>query len=294
MATIIDDLKLQFRSGDVITKLIFWNIALFAIPFILFGLFRLGGLEIAWMHYVSLSSNPAALLWKPWSLITYAFFHVGIMHILFNLVMLHFAGRLFLTFFTQKQLLSLYLVGAIFAGTLYILSYAIFPSLINLKTELVGASGAVMAILFAVAAYAPMMVVRLIVIGNVKLWHIALVLLIIDLVQLSVSNTGGHLAHIGGAFFGYLYIAALKNGTDITSWVKTMLDKIERLFVRKPKTPFKAVHKNFTVKKKDVASRIVTKSRTQQQIDEILDKISKSGYDSLTTEEKEFLFRAGK
>ena len=294
MATIIEDLKLQFRSGDVITKLIFWNIALFAIPFIIFGLLRLGGIDIPWMHYISLSSNPADLLWKPWSLISYSFFHVGIMHILFNLVMLHFSARLFTTFFTQKQLLSLYFVGAIFAGLLYLFSYAIFPSLANLKTELVGASGAVMAILFAVATYAPMMTMRLLIIGNVKLWHIAIVLLIIDLVQLSVSNTGGHLAHLGGAFFGYFYISQLRKGTDITHWLSRLLDGITNLFVRKPKTPFKAVHKNVSPKAKASTSRIVTKSRTQQQIDEILDKISKSGYDSLTTEEKEFLFRAGK
>lgn len=294
MATIIEDLKLQFRTGDAITKLIFWNIALFAIPYILFGILRLSGIEIPWMHYVSLSSDASDLIWKPWSLITYAFFHVGIMHILFNLIMLHFSGRLFVTFFTQKQLLSLYFVGAIFAGLLYIISYAIFPSLANLKTELVGASGAVMAILFAVAAYAPMMEIRLIVIGNVKLWHIALVLLIIDLVQLSVSNTGGHLAHLGGAFFGYLYITRLRKGTDITSWFSKIVDWITNLFVSKPKTPFRTVHKNVSPKPKAASSRIVTKSRTQQQIDEILDKISKSGYDSLTTEEKEFLFRAGK
>lgn len=294
MSTIIEDLKLQFRSGDVITKLIFWNIALFAVPYILFGILKLSGFAISWMPYISLSSNISDLLWKPWSIISYAFFHVGIMHILFNLVMLHFSGRLFVTFFTQKQLLSLYFVGAIFAGIIYLISYTLLPALSKLNTELVGASGAVMAVLFAVATYAPMMQLRLLIIGNVKLWHIAIVILIIDLVQLSASNTGGHLAHLGGALFGYLYVTQIRKGSDITKWFTAIVDSVTNVFHRKPKSPFKTIHKNVSPTPKSTASRIVTKSKTQQQIDEILDKISKSGYDSLTAEEKEFLFRAGK
>ena len=140
MGTILDDLKLQFRSGDVVTKLIFWNIALFAVPHIVFGILKLAGIDINWMQYVSLSTEPSDLLWKPWSLISYAFFHAGILHVLFNLIMLHFSGRLFLTFFTQKQLLSLYISSAIFAGLVYLLSYAAFPALANINTSMVGAS----------------------------------------------------------------------------------------------------------------------------------------------------------
>lgn len=295
MSTIVEDLKLQFRTGDVITKLIFWNIALFAIPYIIFGILQLSGISVGWTNFISLSSNAAGLLWKPWSVISYAFFHAGILHILFNMVMLHFSGRLFVTFFTQKQLLSLYFVGAIFAGIIYIISYSLFPALSKINAELVGASGAVMAILFAVAAHAPMMQLRLLIIGNVKLWHIAIVILIIDLVQLSASNTGGHLAHLGGALFGYLYALQLKKGNDITLWFSKSIDKVTDLFQNKPpKNRFKTVHKNVSPPSKSPSSRIVTKSKTQQQIDEILDKISKSGYDSLTAEEKEFLFRAGK
>ena len=294
MNSILDDLKMQFRTGDVVTRLIFWNIALFAAPYIAFGLLSLFGPNINWLYYVSLSSDPSDLLWKPWSVISYAFFHGGIFHILFNLLMLNFTGRLFLTFFTQKQLLSLYFVGAIFAGLLYIICYMFFPALQDRQSTLVGASGAVMAILFATVAYAPMMEVRLLLIGNVKLWHIAVVLLIIDLVQLPVDNTGGHLAHIGGAFFGYLYISQIKRGNDITRWFSNILDAVTPMFTGKKRQPFRKVHRNVVAKPAPTVSRIVTKDKVQQQIDEILDKISKSGYDSLTTEEKEFLFRAGK
>ena len=147
--SIIEDLKLQFKIGDVLTKLIFWNIAFFAIPSVVFGILPLFKVNIDYLSYVSLSSNPNDLLWKPWSIFTYAFCHSSVLHILFNLIMLNFAGRLFLIFFNQKQLLSLYFVGSLFAGLVFLLSYMFFPALANVNTALVGASASVMAILFA-------------------------------------------------------------------------------------------------------------------------------------------------
>lgn len=292
--SILDDLKLQFRMGDVTTKLIFWNIALFAIPAVVFGLFSLFSFNIDYLKFVSLSSNPSDLLWKPWSILSYAFFHFGFLHIIFNLLMLNFVGKLFTTFFTQKQLLNLYLVSAIFAGLLYIICYMIFPALSRSDANLVGASGAVMALLVATATYQPMMEVRVFLFGNVKLVYLVLVFFILDLIQLPMSNTGGHLAHIGGAFFGYFYIKALQNGTDITLWFEKIISFFASLFGNRPKeTTFRKVHKTYSVQQQKTVSKIVTKDKTQQQIDEILDKISKSGYDSLSKEEKEFLFKAG-
>lgn len=294
MGSIFDDLKLQLKNGDITTKLIFWNVILFAIPYIFFGLLKLFGLNIDFIQYVSLSSNPADLLWKPWSVITYAFFHSDIFHILFNLIMLNFTGRLFLSFFTQKQLLALYLLGAIFAGLIYVLSYMFFPALATINTSLIGASASVMALLFATVTYAPLMEIRLLIFGNVKIWHIALVFIIIDLVQLPANNTGGHLSHLGGAFFGYLYITQLKSGRDIGRWFSNGLDFLSGLFGEKKAKPFQSVHRNYNNKPTNPVSRIVTKDKYQQQMDEILDKISQSGYDALTKEEKEFLFRSGK
>lgn len=292
--SIVEDLKLQFRTGGVLTKLIFWNIAFFAIPGILFGVLPLFNVNIDYLRYVSLSTNPFDLLWKPWSIFSYAFFHFGIFHILFNMLMLNFAGRLFLTFFNQKQLLSLYFVGSLFAGVIYMLGYMFFPALANVNTSLVGASASVMAILFATVSYSPLMEIRLLFFGNVKLWYIALVLIIIDLFQISMENTGGHLAHLGGAIFGYTYTQYLKNGTDICGWFISILDFFTNLSSGKSTTPFKKVHRNYKVPEATKVSKIINKDKGQQQIDDILDKISQSGYDSLTKEEKEFLFKAGK
>lgn len=286
-----NEIKMQYRMGGVVEKLIYWNIALFAIPYVLLGIFSLFSIKFGFMQWVSLSSDPSDLLWKPWSILTYAFFHGGIFHILFNLIILFFISRLFLTFFTQKQLLNVYLVGALFAGLIYIFSYLIFPALISNKATLIGASGAVMAVMFATTTFAPQMQVRLLLIGNVKLWHIALFYLIIDLISLSSSNTGGHIAHLGGALFGYLFVKNLQRGTDITAWFGGFMDYVANGFKTGPKKKhFKKVYHNAAPK----AAPKAPKDKTQQQIDEILDKISQSGYDSLTKEEKEFLFKAGK
>lgn len=292
--SIIEDLKLQFKIGDVVTKLIFWNLAFFAIPSIVFGILPLFKVNIDYLSYVSLSSNPHDLLWKLWSIFSYAFCHSSVLHILFNLIMLNFAGRLFLIFFNQKQLLSLYFVGSLFAGFVFLLSYMFFPALANVTTALVGASASVMAILFATVSYSPLMNIRLLLFGNVKLWHIALVLIVIDLFQLPMENTGGHLAHIGGAFFGYIYIRLLKNGTDICNWFTIILDSFVSIFGNRKSKPFKKVHRTYKAPVEKRVSKIVTKDKVQQQIDEILDKISQSGYDSLSLDEKEFLFKAGK
>ena len=287
---IIDDLKLQYKVGGIVIKLIFWTVALFVIPWLIFSILSLVGITIDYMQYVSLSSNPALLIWKPWSLLTYAFFHTGIMHILFNLIVLNFAGRLFMTYFTGKQLVGLYFLSAIFAGIVYISIFYI----LNINAPIIGASAAIMAILVATTTYNPLMELRLFIIGNVKLWHVAAVIILVDLMQLRSENMGGHISHLAGAFFGFIFIKLLQNGTDLSKIVSSFLDFFINLFRKQKATPFKKVHKNYNKPLEKSVSKIITKDKSQQQIDEILDKISQSGYDSLNKEEKEFLFRVGK
>ncbi|MFP9114839.1 rhomboid family intramembrane serine protease [Flavobacterium sp. RHBU_3] len=295
----IDDIKTEYRIGGIVQRLIFWNVGLFAIPLILFSLLRLGGVQLPGLdwtipgtsNWFSISSNPADLLWKPWTLITYAFLHEGFLHLFFNMLWLFFAGRLFLTFFTQKQFFGLYILSAIFAGLIFIGSYQVIPMLVGTTVSMVGASAAIMAVLIATAVYAPQYEVRLMLIGTVRLWHIAGVFIVLDLINVSVANSGGHIAHLSGALFGLIYIKLLQNGTDLSKGVSAVIDFFANLFKPKKATPFKKVHKNSTPPR---ATAPKAQDMTQKQIDHILDKISQSGYDSLTKEEKEFLFKVGK
>lgn len=288
MSSIIDDIKFQYRIGGIANKMIYWNVGIFLLSIPLFYQFKIGVFD--YPSWLAISSEPIVVLTRPWTLLTYAFFHDGFLHLFFNMMVLNFASRLFLTFFTQKQYFGLYLLGAIFAGIVYVLSFYLFGQ----SWVMVGASAAIMALLVATTSYQPLMEIRLLLIGNVKLWHITGVILLLDLLQIQLANTGGHIAHLSGAFFGYIYIKTLQSGTDLSKIVSSVIDFFANLFGPRKSTPFKKVHvnpKKPTVKRE---SKIVAKDKTQQQIDEILDKISQSGYDSLTSEEKEFLFKAGK
>ena len=285
---ILDDLKLQYKLGGIAIKLIFWNIACFLISLVFFYQYSGGGFE--YPNWLALSSDPNAFLFKPWTFLTYSFFHSSFLHLLFNMMVLNFASQLFLTFFTQKQYLGLYVLSAVFSGIVFVLSYYF----LNYSASIVGASAAIMAILVAATTYQPLMNVRLLLIGNVKLWHITGVILILDLMQFRLGNMGGHISHLAGAFFGFVFIKLLQNGTDLSLIISKILDFFANLFSKSSSTPFKKVHKNYSKPTQKPTSRIVTKDKTQQQIDEILDKISQSGYDCLTSEEKEFLFKAGK
>jgi membrane associated rhomboid family serine protease len=283
---ILDDLKLQYKTGGMVQKLIFWNIGFFLFSLVFFYSFSVEQFQIP--TWIALSSDLGVFVRTPWTLITFNFFHSGFLHLFFNLMVLHFSGRLFNTYFTDKQLLGIYVLGGVFSGITFVLSYLF----IGKAGLLVGASGAIMAILIATATYAPFMLLRIPLIGIVKLWHVAFVILLIDLIQMPLDNTGGHLAHLGGALFGFIYIKLLQTGKDITKPFSALLDTFANLFKPKKKTPFKKVHRNAT--KNVVNSSVSNKDFAQKQIDDILDKISKSGYDSLTKEEKEFLFKAGK
>lgn len=285
--TVFDDIKLQYKIGGISNKLIYWNVGVFLFSIIFYN-FKVGTFDIP--TWLALSSNPSEVLIKPWTLITYAFFHGGFWHLFFNMIVLNFSSRLFLTFFTQKQYFGVYILGAIFAGICYVFSLY----LLHVSTSIVGASAAIMALLVAATTYQPIMYVRLLLIGNVKLWYITAVILLLDFLQINLGNTGGHISHLAGALFGFLYIKLLQNGTDISSGFSSLIDKIVVLFNPKKSNSFKKVHVNPRKPFVKKESKIVTKDMTQQQIDEILDKISKSGYDSLTKDEKEFLFRAGK
>ncbi|OAZ04642.1 rhomboid family intramembrane serine protease [Flavobacterium succinicans] len=286
---IFDDLKSRYRLGDVALQFIFWNVGIFLISIPFFYQFKLG--QFAFPDWIALSSDPLVSLSRPWTYLSYAFFHDGIGHLFFNMLVLHFCSQLFLTFFTTKQFVGLYVLSSIFSGIVFVIVYYF----LQYSSLIVGASAAIYAILMATTTYQPLMEVHLFLFGRVKLWYITAVILLLDVLQFRLENMGGHIAHFAGAFFGFLFIKLLVSGVDLSKLVSGITDFFGSLFQKKEKKPFKKVHVNYARKEAPrTASKIVTKDKTQQQIDEILDKISQSGYDCLTAEEKEFLFKAGK
>ncbi len=282
--SLIDNLKDRFQKGNIVDKLIYINIALFLLTYI-FQLFQGSNQhQISWLiEWFSLDDDLNSLLIKPWSIISYGFLHADFLHILTNLIVLHFIGNLFIQYFTQKQLLQFYLLGTLFGGVLFIFSQNYFPLFEGKSSLLVGASAGISAIFIGIAAYLPNYELKLRFIGFVKLWYLAAFWIGLDIIGLVGDNSGGHFAHLGGALFGYLYVTKASNKKiDIFKQIAS--------FFKAKKSPLKTVHKS--AKKK--TSTVKNTDITQQQIDAILDKISKSGYDTLTKKEKDFLFRQGK
>ncbi len=278
----IHNIKTKYLTGSIVEKIILINIAIFILTYLLNTLsflFKIDGNFI--INWFALSPQFDTFIVKPWTLITYGFLHHGFFHILFNLLFLYYIGNLFLDFFSRKQFLTYYFLGIIFGGFVYLLSYNFLPALKSQESILVGASAGVTAILIGITALIPQYALRFRFIGNVKLVYIAIFFIALDIIQIPDGNAGGHLAHLGGALIGYLLTVYFNQGKEITHW-------LGNLWVPKKDKPLKTVYKNKTRNK--------TKNPKKQQIkiDRILDKISKSGYETLTKEEKDFLFKIGK
>ena len=283
-----DNLKHKFQRFTIAEKLIVLNVIFFVIPFFLQTLFYLFNIPsttfLSWFH---LLPSFTEVLYRPWTLITYSFLHGGFMHILWNMILLYFVSRMYLNLFSEQQFLKNYLLGVLLGGLVFLIGYNLFPVFNGMYPPLVGASAGVMAILIFVATYTPNQEVRLLFI-NVKLQYIGIALVVVDILQIPNGNAGGRLAHLGGAFIGFLYANQLQKGKDIGSGLDGIWTFINALFVAKKAKNMHTVHRSETVSKNKI------KNGQQQKIDKILDKISTSGYESLTQEEKDFLFRAGK
>ncbi len=289
--SLAQDIKFKFSRLNIFEKIIAVNVVVFIVAKIVFILFK-GESEpiFKWFEFpVKLGD----FIIQPWSLITYAFVHYDIWHLVFNMLWLYFIGRLFLNLFNTKMALNVYFLGAIFGALLFMLGYNVLPSFFNKGTLLVGASAAVRALLIFLCAYMPKTEVRIFTF-NVKLWYLGAAIVGLDLLGLFGNNPGGNAAHLGGALLGYFYATQLQKGTDIGKGFEKFMDGFIGLFKKSPKkSKLKTVHKT---KNKGFAGHSkgeFSEFNKQKQIDIILDKISKSGYDSLTKEEKEFLFKAG-
>ncbi|WGK64384.1 rhomboid family intramembrane serine protease [Croceiramulus getboli] len=288
-------LRYQYRTANVVLKLIAIN----AIIFIALGLLSwiLGFSQDYLASWFVLPSDVMSTLGQPWSVLTYAFLHFSFWHIFWNMLVLYMFGRFVLNLFTEKRFLTIYLLGGIAGAFFFVLAYSLFPVLQGSRGYLIGASAAVNAIIVFIAAYTPNTPVRII-FFNVKLWQIGVFVVVMDLIQIPTSNNaGGLISHLGGALFGYVYARQLLKGNDIGLWWEKMLDSIAVWFKPRSERPakMKTVHRSKTPPRRKASNKNgPAKTSQQQRVDDILDKISKSGYDSLSKSEKDFLFKAGK
>ena len=288
-----DGIKDSFKEGSNLTRLIYINFGVFLIVKIvgvLSFLFNLDTSQIPFLiHWLSVPADTSALLSRPWTVFSYMFLHEGFLHILMNMLWLFWFGRIFLSYLDQKKLVSVYLIGGLTGAATYIFAYNLFPVFESVRwgSYALGASASVMAVVIATVIYAPNHVVRLMFIGSVKIKHIALFFIATDILSIPAGNAGGHLAHLGGAFYGWLFITQLRKGKDISSGFNALMDSFFDLF---KKRKMKVSYKN-TQKMSDKEYN-KTKKKTQEKLDGILEKIAKSGYDSLNKEEKEILFKS--
>ncbi|TVQ80121.1 MAG: rhomboid family intramembrane serine protease [Flavobacteriales bacterium] len=290
-----------YQQSDVLVRLILINIAVFVAVIIVDIIGALSGFSIS-KYFISLTALPTdglKLITRPWTFVTYMFLHEGFMHILFNMLWLYFGGMLFREFLGSRRLLGVYLWGGLVGGFLYVLVYNLSPAFKDVVgiANARGASASVMAIVVAIATYRPKFPVQLFFVLRVPLWGIAVFAVLMDLLALRGldSNPGGHLAHLGGALFGFFYIRSLRAGNDLSEGIMNAVDWIQDKFSGKPQPVMRTVYRNKSSAEASSAMRQAnSKQSDQQRMDEILDKISRSGYNSLSKDEKDFLFKLSK
>lgn len=292
MSDFLNSLKTHVKLADPVQRLILINVALFLVLRLLnviTMLFMVDTFSFPYISYwLAVPADPSQLLFRPWTIISYMFYHWEFFHLFFNMLLLFWMGKIFYEYLGAQKLISTYILGGICGAVFYIAAYNLFPLFSNhlAASFALGASASVLAITIAAATLLPDYPVQLILIGPVKLKWLALIIVLSDLISIGGSNAGGHLAHLGGAFYGFMYIRQLRSGRDISAWFTKLIGRLKP--GRKSKMKVEYGNK-FT----DDDFNMIRKSR-QERLDSILDKISKSGYGSLSQDEKDFLFRASK
>ena len=280
----INNLKYRVELLNIAEKIILLNVIIFIIPFFIktfFFLFNMESFDL--IYWLKLSPDILTFIFTPWTIITYGFIHGSISHILWNMILLYFSSRFFLNLFSPQKFLNTYFLGIILGGIIFLFSFSVFPVFKNSYANLIGSSAGVMSVLIFVCTYSPDQEIRII-FFNLKLKYLGIALVLIDIIQIPSGNAGGNLAHLGGSLFGFIYANQLKNGNDIGLFFEKFLFSFYNFF-KKP-VRLKTVHKNKITNQTSIDK--------QKRVDDILDKISNSGYDSLSKEEKDFLFKIGK
>jgi len=288
--------KQIFLSRNVLSRLILIN----TLVFLLVTLIN----TIAWLfkiekssevlsvvgHFLALPSSLAELATKPWTVFTYMFLHEGFLHLLFNMIMLYFGGFIFLEYLSEKKLLWTYILGGLTGALFFVASFNLFPVFEEVKgiSVALGASASILAIIIAIATYVPDYTITLFLIGRVKMKYLAIVFIVIDLMSLTSGNAGGHIAHLGGALLGFIYGFSLRTGNDFMGFFNRL--KFPDFFRKKRASKFDTT-RPASGRPMDDDHYSKKRAARQEELDRILEKISKSGYESLSKEEKDLLFK---
>jgi len=281
----LNDLKYKYSGFSIAEKIIFLNIILFVLPYFINTLLFLFNLNSkSYIELFLLSPELNDLIIRPWTIITYSFVHDGFFHLFWNMLLLYYISRMILNLFSPSTFINVYFLGVIVGGILFLFSYSFFPVFKGDISSMGGSSAGVMAAIIFMCTYSPDNEIRLF-FFNLRLKYIGILFFVFDIIQIPYGNSGGHIAHVGGAILGFFYARNLINGRDIGS----SFEYLWKFFFRKRKNKEgKAfLQDNPKIYKKS------DKSEKQKRVDAILDKISKSGYESLSDKEKNFLSRYG-
>jgi membrane associated rhomboid family serine protease len=291
--SIIEEFQYRFKAGNAIVRIILINV----LVFILVALLQLLGFlfQTNWtsslLSWLSVPASLGKLIYQPWSLITYMFLHTGIFHILFNMLWLYWIGQLFQQYLGNSKTYQAYFLGGIFGAIVYILAYNLFPvfqSQVEIATAM-GASAGVLSIVVATATLLPDYSISLLFIGAIRLKYIALFSVLMDLISIPQGNPGGHIAHLGGAAFGFIFIKLIYNKSSASNYLDRVFEWFSNGFQSSKSPKLKVKYKATSKTNSSEAGK-----PSQEEIDAILDKINRGGYENLSKKEKEILFKASK
>jgi membrane associated rhomboid family serine protease len=298
----IDEIKRSYLQGSMLLRIIFINIGVFLLLHIVaIGALLMNTSADTVLQWVELPGNLWMVLKRPWTLVTYMFVHYGLLHILFNMLWLYWLGRIFMEFFSAEELTGLYLLGGWGGAVIYLLATNLLPYFTSHLGNyyLMGASASVVAIVVATAVYAPDYKIGLLFFGEVSIKWIAIVTVLISLMGMEGVNVGGNIAHLGGAAVGAWFALRIKQGRDITRPLNAAIDAVLGLFngrswhlpkFKKPARPSSQSHEAPQSTRPHRPADTVS----EEELDVILGKIKQAGYDALTDEEKDKLFKASR
>ncbi len=292
---VFGEIKASFKKGSVLTRLIYVNLFVFLAISLTGAILYLFEIKTDSLYFwLSLPASPSGLLFRPYTIVSYMFTHFRFLHVLFNVLILYWFGRLFLQYLSGRQLLGVYVWGGLAGALVFIVSYNVFPVFLSSisVSGAVGASASVMAVLFAIATLVPQHEVHMLFFGRVKLMVLALIVIAIDIISIPFDNPGGHIAHVGGSVFGVLFALQYRKGKDITAGIVKTVYALADIFKPKPVMHVSSHNKSKKSHGKSADMEYNARKKAEQdEINAILDKVARSGYGSLTAAEKEKLFK---